>query len=315
MTRDRLFKILPILFSVALFGVAVWLIHKELQEYPPGQVWASFQAIPRRAIGIAIGLTGLNFVMFTGYDVLAIKYIQKTLSYGKTALVAAPSYAISNSLGFELLIGGALRYRLYSDWGFSKIDIAKIIAFCNFSFWIGLFAVGGVMFVTEPLEMPDLLNLPFNSVHPVGWVFLALTLGYLAWSAFGHRTLRIRDFTLPHIPLSISSGQVIVTALDWIFASATLYVLLNHHVTISYPGFFGVYLLAMIGAIVSHVPGGLGVFETILMLLLDAQSETDAILGSLLAYRGVYYLLPLIISLIALGIYSISRRGNRPTPS
>jgi uncharacterized membrane protein YbhN (UPF0104 family) len=307
MSRDRIAKIASILFTVALLAVAVWLIRKELQQYPPGQVWQSFQAIPNQAIWIAVGFTGLNYLMFTGYDLLAIRFIRRTLSFGKTALVATTSYALSNSLGFELFTGGAVRYRLYSDWGFSRGDIAKIIAFCNFSFWIGLFAVGGVLFVVEPLAMPDLLKLPFESVHPLGWIFLAITIGYLLWSAFGTRPLRIRDRPLPHIPLSVSTGQVIVTALDWVFASATLYILLDHHAEISYAGFFGVYLLAMLGAIISNVPGGLGVFETILMVMLSPQTESHAVLGSLLAYRGVYYLLPLLLSLIALGIYGVRR--------
>lgn len=101
----------------------------------------SLTAIPKPYVILAIALTLINYVLFTGYDTLAVYHLRQPLSYRRTALVAIISYAISNSVGFALLSGSAIRYRFYSAWGFSVAKIAQIIAFCNLSFWLGLFAV------------------------------------------------------------------------------------------------------------------------------------------------------------------------------
>jgi uncharacterized membrane protein YbhN (UPF0104 family) len=308
MNRTRLSQIGSILLSLLLFALSVWAITQELEKYQIQEVWNSLKGISSSCLLLAVGLTFLNYLIFTGYDVLALRYIRRRLPYRKVALVSIISYAVSNSVGLALLSGSAIRYRFYRVWGLSTVEIAQVVAFCNGSFWLGLFAVGGVLFLVEPVAVPTLLHLPFKSVHPIGILFLAIVLIYLLATVLSRKSLKVGKWMLPHLPLSLSLAQIAVTSFDWILAAAVLYVLMPTSVPLSYPGFFGIYLLAQIAGIISNVPGGLGVFETVMLLLLSPPIPSAKLFGALLAYRGIYYFLPLIIAVMLLGFYEIKRK-------
>ncbi|MGA1410172.1 MAG: lysylphosphatidylglycerol synthase domain-containing protein [Prochlorotrichaceae cyanobacterium] len=288
-------QVLPILLSLGLFALSIWAIASEMRQYPPQALLNSITAIPSWTLALSVLLVVINYGFLTSYDALAVKFVRHPLSYGQTALVAVISYAISNSVGFALLSGSAIRYRFYSAWGLSPGKIAQIIAFCNLSFWIGLFAVGGLVFALNPLSVPGNLPLPFDTVHPLGILFLVIIAAYLILSGVSQRSLKIKGWVLPHIPLPLSLAQIAVTSCDWALASAVLYVLLPAGSTVNYLIFFGSYLLAQIAGLISTVPGGLGVFETVLILQLSPPLSSDQLLGTLLVYRMVYYFLPLLV--------------------
>lgn len=310
----RFTRIAPILLSLSLFSISLWAITQELRRYHPQDILDSLTAIPKLYVVVAIALTLINYVLFTGYDTLAVYHLRQSLPYRRTALVAIISYAISNSVGFALLSGSAIRYRFYSAWGFSVAKIAQIIAFCNLSFWLGLFAVGGIVFVLQPIATPGLLHLPFESVRPIGYIFLGIIFAYLLWSGLSQKPLKIRNWVFPHLPVKLSLIQIALTSLDWMLAAAVLYALLPAPKHLSYFGFFGVYLLGQLAGIISNVPGGLGVFETVLVLLLAPIISADHLLGALLAYRGIYYFLPLGISMLMLSWYEFKERAIRHLP-
>jgi phosphatidylglycerol lysyltransferase len=297
----------PILLSVGLFALSLWAITTELHKYKPQAIFNDIAAIPSQALLLAVGLTGLNYLFLTGYDALAVRFIRQSLPYRKIALVSVISYAISNSVGLALLSGSAIRYRFYAAWGLTPGKIAQIIAFCNLSFWIGLFAVGGLVFALEPLAVPGFLHLPFTTVHPLGVLFLVIIAAYLILSSFSRRSLKIRGWVLPHLPIQLSLAQIVVTSCDWALAASVLYCLLPAHDALSFVIFFGTYLLAQIAGILSNVPGGLGVFETVMLLLLSPPIASDQLLGALLVYRAIYYLLPLLVSVILLALYELKR--------
>jgi uncharacterized membrane protein YbhN (UPF0104 family) len=301
-------QIAPSLVGLVLFILSIWAIQQELAKYSPQEIFASLKAITDKRLITASALMVINYIMLTGYDTLAMIYIQGSLDYKKTAFVGFMSYAISNSVGLALLSGSAIRYRFYAHWGLSNRQIASIIGFCNLSFWLGLLAVGGVTFLIEPLQVPKVLKLPFTSVHPLGLVFLIIIFAYLALSLFTHKTLQIGRWKLPHLPFKLSLAQISITAIDWGLAAAVLYVLLPPSLSLSYAGFFGIYLLAQIAGIISNIPGGLGVFETVILLTLSSTIPSVQLLGSLLAYRVIYYWIPLILAIFCLGGYELKRQ-------
>lgn len=193
--------------------------------------------------------------------------------------------------------GTAIRYRFYSRWGISPVQIAKIVAFTHLSFWLGMCAIGGVVFLVDPLTIPTLLNLPFKSVHPLGIIFLAIVALYLLASLWYRKPLRIKgeELTVPSISLSLAI--VAVAALDWGLAAAVLYRLLPSTMGLAYLSFFGIFVLALTAGIISTVPGGLGVFETVILLLRPPSVSAPAMLGTLLVYRGIYYFLPFLVAI------------------
>ncbi len=304
-------RLLPALLSLGLFSLCIWAIIHELQKYQPQVILNDIRAIPYPTLILALGLTALNYGFLTGYDVLARFFVNHRLSYRKTALVATISYAISNSVGFALLSGSAIRYRFYAAWGLTPGQIAQIIAFCNLSFWIGLLAVGGLVFAVEPLTIPSMLHLPFDTVHPLGILFLIVISTYLGLSSWSRRPLKIGDWIIPRLPLRLSLAQIAVTSCDWALAASVLYVLLPADTSLPYLVFFSSYLLAEIAGVMSNVPGGLGVFETVLILLLSPPLGSDALLGSLLMYRVIYYLTPLLLGMVLLASYELYRHPYR----
>ncbi|ACC82965.1 lysylphosphatidylglycerol synthase domain-containing protein [Nostoc punctiforme] len=296
------------LFGLSLLALSMWAIANELHEYNYRDILNSLAAIPKSRLSWAIWLTALGYLVMIGYDILGFSYINRSLNWNKIALTSFISSAFSNTIGFALLTGSAIRYRFYASWGVSAVAIAQVIAFANFTFWLGMFAVAGCLFLINPLKIPTQLHLPFATVHPIGVIFLLLVAGYLLGSIFIKQPLIIRgqEFRFPDFKISLI--QIAISGLDWILAAAILYAVLPSNISLSYLDFLGIYLLAMFAGVVSNVPGGLGVFETIILLILSSQISAAAILGSMLAYRGVYYFLPLLVASGLLGIYEIRFR-------
>lgn len=310
MNEKLINRLLPF-FGLGILIVCLWALNKELKHYQITEVIRSLKAISWYRLGLAIVFTTLGYLAFASYDLIAFRYLKYSLSTGKILFVGFLSHAISNIVGFATFSGGAIRYRFYSYWGVPARTIALIIAFENLCFWLGLFAVGGVTFLIEPLTLPSLLKLPFVSVHPIGFIFLLIVITYLILCAVRKQPFFIKGQSFAIPTLTSSLAQITVSFLDWAFAAAALYILLPPQTPLSYPGFFGIYLLAMIVSIISHVPGGLGVFETVTLLLLPTSVNSSAVLGSLLAFRAVYDILPFIVAMGLLGGYEIKRRWGR----
>ncbi|MBC1239673.1 lysylphosphatidylglycerol synthase domain-containing protein [Nostoc sp. 2RC] len=296
------------LFGLLLLVLSLWAIARELHEYNYRDILNSLAAIPKSRLSLAIWLTALGYLVMIGYDVLGFKYINCSLSWSKIAFTNFISSTFSNTIGLALLTGSAIRYRFYANWGISAVAIAQIIAFANFTFWLGMFATAGLIFITDSLPIPTQLHLPFTTVRPIGIIFLLLIAIYLLGSIFIKQSLIIRqhEFRFPSLPISLA--QIAVSSLDWILAAAVLYAVFPSNIHLSYINFLAIYLLAMFAGVVSNIPGGLGVFETIILLFLSSKISAATILGSLLAYRGVYYFFPLLLAAGLLGIYEIKFR-------
>jgi len=296
---------LPSLVGVVLLIASLWVISQELKHYSWAELEHSLTAISGQQMGGAIAFTLLNCWVFTGYDTLALHYMHHPLPYRQAALAAFTSIAVSNTVGLGLLSGSAIRYRFYTPWGLSALQITQLIAFASFSFWLGLLLLGGVLFVGQPLTIPSVLHLPFRTTLPLGVVFLGVIVAYLGWNGLNSRSLRISSLVIPHVPLHLCLAQLLVSSLDWLLAATTLYTLLPRSIPVPYELFFSVYLLAQFAGVASNVPGGLGVFETVILLLLSHQISSPTLFGALLAYRVIYYLLPLAIAILFLGGYEL----------
>jgi phosphatidylglycerol lysyltransferase len=250
---------------------------------------------------LAVLFTFLDYLLLTGYDVLALRYIRNPLRYRQVAIASFIGYAFS--INATVLGGGAARYRIYSSLGVSTAKIARLVIFCSITFWLGFFTIGALSFLFQPLHISRVPYLPYVSVRAVGAVLAAVVLGYIVVIILIKKPLRIRGWEFESPGLALSLGQILISSLDWAVAAAVLYVLLPQNIAVTYSQFLGIFLLAQLVGLVSSVPGGLGVFETAILLLMSEYGETAAIVGSLLLYRVIYYLLPLMIASVLLGLY------------
>ena len=110
-----------------------------------------------------------------------MRYIQHPLRYSRIALASFLGYAFNNNIGFAGLAGNSLRYRIYTTWGLSAFEIAKVIAFCIMTFWIGFLTVGGLVFVIDPIQIPPNFPFPLATLRPLGVVFLLIVMSYFGW--------------------------------------------------------------------------------------------------------------------------------------
>ena len=292
-----------------LLAAALWAFHRELHAYPPGEVIRQIRALPLWRIGAALALAAADYGILTGYDALALRALGHPLPYRHTALASFCSYAASHNLGMALLSGGGVRYRLYSSFGLAPLEIAGVVGFCGLTYWMGLAALGGASLAFLPPELP-FLPLPAGVLRALG----AALLGALALGAFlsaSGRSLSLRGHELKLPPLPLYGAQLLLACLDWAVAAAVLFVLLPPS-GLSFPHFLLLFLVAAVSGVASQVPGGLGVFETLLLLALKPWIPAPQALGALLAFRGIYYLLPLGAAGALLGFHELRQRGVEP---
>ena len=293
MTKTKIAHAVGPLFGLGLFVMALWVLHHELKAFHLHQVVTQWKEFSISDLMPAVLLTCLSYLIMTGYDVLALRYVEHPLPYGKVASASFIGYALSNNMGFAMVAGASVRFRLYSAWGLSAVEIAKVVGFCTLTLWARFPRPGGRSFPRgthrDPANHPS--SFCFRSAARV--VFLALVGAYFWLAAWRKKPLKIRgmEFTLPSVKLF--APQVILAVLDWALAGSVLYALLPATKGLTFPVFIGIFMLAQTAGLISQVPGGLGVFETVIILLLSPMLPGDRVIAALLAFRVMYYLLPL----------------------
>ncbi|MDO1529192.1 bifunctional lysylphosphatidylglycerol flippase/synthetase MprF [Fulvimonas sp. R45] len=287
------------LLSVLMLALALWALQKLAGEVSYHAVGQYLHRLRRGRIGQAVVLTALGYAVMTLYDMFALAAIGKPLPRRRVALISFISYAFSNTLGMALLVSGSIRYRFYIQAGLSTAEVAKVVLFCTLSFWLGLCAVTGATLLLEPVSP----QLPLAALHlPLGVLLAAAPLAWVLGGALRRRPLRLWrwQFALPAPGTALR--QVLVGALDWGLAAAVLYALMPSEIVIDFGPFLAIFVLAQMAGLVSHVPGGLGVFEAVMLAGLGATGNAALaapVLGALAAFRGVYYLLPLCVATLA----------------
>jgi phosphatidylglycerol lysyltransferase len=290
--------------GIALFGVALFVLHRLLGQYHWRDILEHVRAIPGRKLLRAAFFTCAGYGSLTLYDALAVRFAGARLPYHRVALISFMGYAIGHNVGFNSLSGGAVRYRTYSALGLSAMQIATIIAFGTFTFFTGAGVLLGASLLSNAGMSGSVLHVHTWFASLVGLLLLASVAVYLGLVWAHHAPVRIGRFVIPIPRARVAFAQIGVSCLDMLCACAVLYVLLPPQASMSFIAFAGVYLLALAAGIVSNVPGGIGVFEFVLLLLLPNVPQ-DQLLGALLAYRAIYYFAPFGIALVMLGVYEV----------
>jgi len=296
--------------ALVLFLGALWVLHRELAGVHFSEVVGRFRDLPGRSLALALGFTAASYVALAGYDWLALRHIGRPLPLIDVVLTSFIATSVGHNLGVALLSGGAVRYRLYSAAGLSAEEIATVIGMIALTLGLGLTFVAALILLLATSEANLVLHVPDGLLRMGGILLLGLLLGYATWGAIRRKPLRIGSWQV-QVPRPLTTGlQMIFALLDVAFAAAVLYALLPAELGISYHYLLCIYVLAVVAGILSHVPGGLGVFESVLLLSLP-DAPRDILLGAVLAYRVLYYLLPLALAAL-LGIGKELYRGSVP---
>ncbi|MBP9837199.1 MAG: bifunctional lysylphosphatidylglycerol flippase/synthetase MprF [Proteobacteria bacterium] len=302
--NNKLKAALGILITVLLFSFALYVLHRELGSYQYSQIIAQLRNIPQAQVIKALGLTILSYLVLTLYDFIAITYVGKKLPYRKIAMASFVGYTFSHNLGFSMVTGGAARFRLFSLWGLSSIEIAQAIAYSGIVFWIGFCFLTGFVILVDPPTLPIDFFQSSISLRVLGAVLFSSSIFiYYIW-VVKQREICIKSwiFVAPRSEIFLSG--ILVACIDWILAASVTYVLLPKS-SVSFVHFVGIFQLSQVTGLVSNVPGGLGVFEAMVLLFFGHAAKKDALIGALLVYRLVYYILPLCTSLTLFLIHEL----------
>ncbi|WP_254360663.1 bifunctional lysylphosphatidylglycerol flippase/synthetase MprF [Corallococcus exiguus] len=303
-------RVLTTALPLLLLCVAAYVLHRELSHYRREDVSAGLAAVTASRILLALAVTVVNYAALTLYDVLALGHAGHRIPYSRVGFTSFVGYAFGHNLGASFLSGGSVRYRLYSAWGLTALDVARVSAFNALTFWLGLAAVTGASLLLE--GGGGVLSLSTPVAHGVGAALGLLLVSYFVACATVRKPLRIRglEWTLPTPARALA--QLVVSCGDWALAAAVLWVLLPPD-SVSLPSLTALFALAQLAGIASQVPAGLGVFETVMLSALTPRVPAPQVVGVLLVYRLVYYLLPFTVAALLLAGHELLQRRHHLT--
>ena len=263
-TKTHWSRLLPPVAAVAVFAIALAALHRLTGEFHLNAILDAAGSIPAGALIAGLAFTAASYLTLTFYDVLALRHVGRLLPYNRAAATSFIAYAVGHNVGVVAFSAGAIRYRLYSLAGLSAADIGQIVAFCALTFDLGAGLLIGVSLVAEAGHAASLLHASAALAIAAGGVILTAVAAYLVLTAWRREPITIRGWSVPLPAFTTTLGQLSISVADLVLACAALYVLLPPDAGVSFVAFTGLYMVAMVAGAISTVPGGLGVFESIL---------------------------------------------------
>ncbi|HZH05481.1 MAG TPA: lysylphosphatidylglycerol synthase domain-containing protein [Lautropia sp.] len=278
--------------TVGFFSLVAYLLVVNAREIEWSEVGAALRKRPLDSLLFAALVAALSHAVYSCYDLLSRRYTGHHLSTGQVLSTTFISYAFNLNLGS--LVGAlGFRHRLYSRLGLRSGEINRIIAFSMLTNWIGYLLLAGIAFLMRPLDIPQDWALGSGALQVVGGLLLCVVAAYLLSCAFSRqRSWRLRGHEIELPPVRMALLQLAISSTNWLLIAGIVFLLLPGEV--AYPTVLAVLLIAAVAGVLTHVPAGLGVLEAVFVALLSRQVPTNELLAALLAYRGIYYLAPLM---------------------
>ena len=268
-------------------------------------------------LALALGCTLASFLALGGIERLALRYtgFSGRISRRTAVITAFVTHAFSQSVGLALFTGAAVRLRAYSRHAIDAMAAARISAFVTLTVTLGLLVTGAGALLASSAPLP--LAHTSIRVRPAGLVLTLVVAAYLAWSVLGRReSLGHGRWRIDRPSPPLAFGQIAMSALDWLLTGTVLYAFVPPSVGVGYAELLRAYLVGQTVGMASHIPGGVGVFEVVVLAFLatgSAQAHA-ALVASLVMFRVVYYLLPLITAALVAAIAELmAGRGRRET--
>lgn len=297
-------KVIAIAVFAAGVCIAGFLLYRNLREYSAAEILAGMAATPLPNLAFAIGFAALSYLCLTGFDFLGTRHVGCAQPYRRAALASFVSLSLGHSIGFAALSSGAVRYRFYTQWGLGTGEIAGLIVFCGLTVGLGLAGLVAITALARPNLAAGLAGIDPAAVRGIGAAAAGLLALYLlaAWRI--RRPLSIRGFELSLPDLKIAALQIVLGTVNFSLVAACLHQIIVATAKTDYLTVAAAYVLANVGTLITHAPGGLGVIETIISTSLPGTT----LIGALLVFRAVYFLLPLALGLVLFVATSFSFR-------
>ena len=301
-------KWLAPLASLLVLTIALLALRNELNAVSYRAIARAASAVSGRDIVAAVLGTIACYCVLPLYDVLGLRYAQHPIPLRRSYLTSFLAYAFSQSLGFAAVTGGAVRLRFWSVEGLTTPEIARAAAFSAVGFWVGICTISGLALAFVPLPEAAAQHIPFHTLVPFGVLLLGIVGAYLTFASVRRNPIIIGGWELRAPGPRLAFAQFGVALVDWLLAAWVAWVLFPVTPLLTFAAFVGFFALAQAAGVLSHVPGGLGVFDTLMVLMLAPFLPAREVLASLVVYRVVYYLLPFVAALLTMAVLVLQRR-------
>lgn len=301
------------LLTVTFLALVAWLLISHAQKVEWLEVKQALSSYTWIHILIGGLLAFATYMAYSAYDLFGRYYTRHEISKIRTMTIAYICCAFTLNLG--AMIGSVgFRYRLYSQHGVGKGDIARIVGILISTNWLGYIALAGIVFVSGALKMPQNWEIDDLGLQILGGAFILVVLLYFVLCIFSPRRsfeIRGQKFTLPSIKMAVA--QLALSCSHWALMAGIIYAFL--YTEIGYFQLLGVLLISAIAGVIAHVPGALGVLEAVFIALLGDQVAPAILVAALIAYRAVFYLVPLAVAAVIYLMIEIALKKSQPASS
>lgn len=294
--------------ALAAMGWALWKLYedKALRTLSLHDVMASLALIPVQHLALCVVSVLVAYAALAWYDRIGLLHLGHRLSWIYITLVSFTTYALSHNLGFPMFSGAAVRYRAYSTQNISAPDIAFLVAFCSFTFSLGITFLGGIVLVVQPDIVGRLLELPIWLARPIGCGMLAFVAAYVVGSMLRLPPLQIGKYRIVYPELKITIFQLLAAPIELLGAAAIIYFALPEAGNPGYLVVLGIFLASFSAGLLSHAPGGLGFFDVIFIKAVP-DIPVAQVAAAVIVFRMLYLILPLLVSLVIVAVFEQSR--------
>ena len=280
--------------TLPFVALVVSLLVIVAREIDWAAVWSAILAYRAETLWTAALIALASYLVYSTFDVLGKWYIGQELAWWKSMLVGFISYAFTMSLGAP--VGGlGMRLRLYTKMGLGRGEVMRIMGLSLTTNWVGYCLLAGAVFASGQIEMPLSWELGNTGLRLIGVGMLGLGALYLYLCAFSRTrvwTIRGHEIELPDVALA--AMQVSLAIVNWCLIAAVIYSVMPDN--IAYIPVLGTLLVSAIAGAIAHIPGGIGVTESVFVTFFSSSMPRTDILGAMFVYRAMYYLGPLVLA-------------------
>ena len=297
-------KRLGLALSLLIIALAITHLVRTLKGVDTSRILVALTEIEPHHIGLAALCVVGAFCTLTFYDFFALRTIGRNhVPYRIAALSGFTSYTIGHNIGATVFTGGAIRFRIYSDYGLSAIDVAKICFLSGLTFWLGNLLVLGIGMTWHPGAASDMDLLPDEMNRLIGIGCLAGIVAYFVWLMTGEKRRELGQngwkVVLPSAKLTLV--QMLIGVVDLGFCALAMYLLMPMQPDIDFMSLAVVFIMATLLGFASHAPGSIGVFDAAMLVALP-QFGKEQLLATLGMFRVLYFLIPFCISISIMGM-------------
>lgn len=296
--------------TVGLLAVAfsAWLLYHELRGLSLDELWDSLAAIPPLHWVLCVVSTLFAYAALAGYDRLALKHLRRdNIGWLYLTITSFTTYALSHNIGASVFSGSVARYRAYAAKGVSATEVGILVAFCSFTFALGIMILGGITFLFDPDVVERFVDmLPVGTSAVSGILLLLVVALYLGGSLLRLKPLKIGKVVIAYPRPSIALQQMIIGPMEIVGAAAIIYFALPEAGNPGFLSVLGIFVISFSLALLSHAPGGLGVLELAFITGLDEMPQAD-VLAALLVFRLFYLIIPLIFAIFVVLFFERSQ--------